>query len=209
MGLSHLYGGWHEWATCSKSELKTTWMTETTVQRKDCSEKKQQNKTALAAPSFSHVYLQISIPWSVPEYSICRKGPFWRTWAQVNASLYKVLSAYSLSEDSMLSELAHLLSHCDPLEPQQEGREKTSGRFAKQNMLHLCPWELLTRHQFCSLEEATAFLLMPPPCSLHWNPKASSSSSWADKPQPSLSFCVSVCLLAWRDNKITQHSGML
>lgn len=142
-----------------------------------------------------------------------------RVFANINSLVSSRI--LNMQKGSFLKELSPSKCHaewtcptCSPTvilwEPKQERREKTSARFAKQNMLHLCPWEeLLTRHQCCSLEEATAFLLMPPPCGLHWNPKASSSSSWADKPQPSLSFCVSVFLLAGRDNKITQHSGML
>lgn len=44
MGFPPLYGGWHGWDICSKSDMKTTWMTETTVERKDCSEQNGQTK---------------------------------------------------------------------------------------------------------------------------------------------------------------------
>lgn len=58
--------------------------------------------------------------------------------------------------------------------------------------------ELLPRQQPCSLKEATAF-----PSTLFlsgWHPNAStsSSSSWADEPQPSHPPCVSVFLFAER-----------
>lgn len=75
MGFPPLYGGRHGGATCSKSEKqpggqKQQWEEKT-------AQKKQLNKTALAAPSYSYLCLQRSIPWSIPEYSIRGKGPFY------------------------------------------------------------------------------------------------------------------------------------
>lgn len=82
-------------------------------------------------------------------------------------------------------------------EPQQAGGEKTSGAITKAEYDAFMPTrELVTRYHPCSPKEATAFSLTLLPCGLRWNPKASSSSSWADKPQASHFLWVSVFLLA-------------
>lgn len=81
--------------------------------------------------------------------------------------------------------------------PSEARREKPLVPLKRQNVLHLCPQgELLTTHYPCSLKQATAFPLTLLLCGLRWNPEASSSSSWADKPQASHFLCASVFFLA-------------
>lgn len=61
MWFSPLYGGWHGWVTYSKSDMKTTWMKETTVERKDCSEKKPAKQNCLGSPKvFTPVFAKIN-----------------------------------------------------------------------------------------------------------------------------------------------------
>lgn len=80
--------------------------------------------------------------------------------------------------------------------------EKTSALIRKAEYVAFIARGELSRHLPQSSKETTAFPLTVLPCGLDWNPAASSSSSWADKPQASHFLRVSIFLLAERIIKL-------